>query len=228
VFSLLFITIVSLLLNGCAAVSKMALEDGSAKELESDKPIFIMSVNLRNQYKTNHQPKLTTLNVEQLKANGDKDKLNFSISEKGSKLSEDPNIGNRYLLRFQLDKGDYVIRGMTCISTGLLIYGSFFTPIHEQLTASAPGIYYLGNIDATVRQRNEESNEFKAGSSIPLIDQSVVGASGGTFDIKISDKWEQDKLDFLADFPILNSVQISKAVLPEFDRQRAQIWWEEH
>ena len=44
---------------------------------------------------------------------------------------------------------------------------------------------------ATVRERT--GNEFKAGPSLPLIDQAIAGASGGIFDVDISDRWDTDE-----------------------------------
>lgn len=85
-------------------------------------------------------------------------------------------------------------------------------------------MFYLGHINATVRKRI--GGEFKAGASIPLIDQAIAGASGGTFDIEISDQWENDKTKFLTKFPALASVEIKKSILPPFNRKRAQEWWE--
>ena len=102
----------------------------------------------------------------------------------------------------------------------------FFAPIHEELKSSEQGIYYLGNINATVRKRNE--NEFKAGPSIPLIDQAFAEASNGTFDILISDQWEVDGPEFKEAFPVLSQANIEKRILPKFDRDRAQKWWEEN
>jgi hypothetical protein len=77
-----------------------------------------------------------------------------------------------------------------------------------------------------VRERQE--NEFKAGPSIPLIDQAVAGASTGTFDIKISDNFVKDEAIFRSKFPALVGVPIRKSILPAFDRANAQKWWEAH
>src|SRR2546430_12996643 len=46
-------------------------------------------------------------------------------------------------------------------------------PLHEELTVTQPGVFYLGHVDATVRERT--GGEFKAGPSIPLIDQAEIG-----------------------------------------------------
>ena len=104
------------------------------------------------------------------------------------------------------------------------IHGSFFAPLHTTITVGEPGVYYLGHVNATVRERKGE--EFKAGPSIPLIDQAIAGASGGTFDIDITDGFDKDEALFRAKFPALAGVKITKAILPAFDRAKAQAWWQ--
>lgn len=69
-------------------------------------------------------------------------------------------------------------------------------------------------------------NEFRAGLPFPLVDQAVTGFSGGTFDVEIIDQFEKDELEFKSRFPALRDVNIQKAILPPFDRTKAQKWWE--
>jgi hypothetical protein len=124
----------------------------------------------------------------------------------------------------QLEQGEYVIRGLTGMASIFPINGFYFAPMHSKLQVTKPGIYYIGHVEASVRER--QGDEFKAGPSIPLIDQAVAGASGGTFDIEISDQWEKDEPKFRARFPVLNNVAVQKAILGPFDRAKAQQWWE--
>lgn len=218
--------LILLIMTGCASPTKMAILDDSYDISKSTNPIFLMTATLRNTYKTEYQPKLLVVYVEKAIVSGSQDRLNFTMDDKAKVESDDPDTGSTYFLRMELEPGDYVIRGLASRSSSLFIYGSFFTPIHENITADGTGVYYLGHVDATVRKR--EGNEFKAGSSIPLIDQSVAGASGGTFDIEISDQWEEYESLFRTKFSALAKVEIKKAVLPPFDRERAQQWWESH
>jgi len=81
----------------------------------------------------------------------------------------------------------------------------------------------VGHVEATVREKKGE--EFKAGPSIPLIDQAASGASTSTFDVVISDQWKTDEGNFKTRFPVLNSATIQQAILPPFDRPLAQAWW---
>ena len=70
--------------------------------------------------------------------------------------------------------------------------------------------------------------EFKAGPSIPLIDQAAAGASGGTFDVLVSDRWDVDEAIFRSTFAPLGNASVEKAILKPFDRALAQDWWEKH
>ena len=204
----------------------MPFESDSEKATEKSKPVLLMTVTLNNVYKTSHQPKLMVVHVEKPQAKDSSDRLNFTMDEKSKVESDKPEVGNNYFVRLELDPGAYKIVGMTSTSRALLINGYFFTPMHSDLVAKGSGVYYLGHVNATVRERVGE--EFKAGASIPLLDQSVIGASGGTFDVSITDEFAKDEALFRSKFPALKDVMITKNILPPFDRAKAQAWWQAH
>ncbi len=212
------------LLVGCASPTNMPALDTTY--VESEKPVFLMTATLKNNYKPSHTPKLLVVNVERDIVTGKADRLNFKMDKKAKMESDDPHTGNNYLLRMDLEAGNYVIRGLTSQSFSFPIHGMFFAPMHSEVTADGPGIYYLGHVDATVRERQGE--EFRAGAVIPLIDQAVAGASGGSFDVEISDQWVTDEQLFKSNFPALANKEVIKAILPQFDRDNAQQWWEEN
>lgn len=214
-----------LLMSGCATPTKMAFQEDS-DQVSKTKPTFLMTTTLRNTYRTSFQPKLIVVYVERDKVKGAEDRINFTMDDKAKNESDSATVGSSYLLRMELDSGEYVIRGMMGLARSFPINGFYFAPMHSKLTAAEPGVFYLGHVEATVRERIEP--EFKAGPSIPLIDQAIAGASTGTFDIEISDQWEKDGPKFLAKFPVLNGVNIQKRILPPFDRAFAQKWWEEN
>lgn len=104
------------------------------------------------------------------------------------------------------------------------VVGQFWTPLHEPLDVKAgSAVYYLGHVEARVRER--QGDEFRAGTLIPLIDQLAVGASGGTWDVAITDSFDVDEAVFRSRFAALKDVDIQKAILPPFDRAKAQAWW---
>lgn len=213
----------ALTLTGCATRTKMAFEDDTQKVTETSKPIYLMTATIKNNYKPSYQPNLIVVNVEKAGAKEAADRLNFTMDDKAVNKAVAADAGNSYLLRLELEAGRYEIRGLTSQSMSFPFVAMFFTPLHAPLDVSKPGVYYLGHVTATVRERQGE--EFKAGPSVPLIDQAVAGASSGTFDVEISDRFATDEAVFRAKFPALNGVAIQKALLPAFDRAKAQQWW---
>lgn len=215
----------SVLVTGCATRTKMAFEDESEKLTATSNPVFLMTTTVKNTYK-NYQPKILVAKLEKTGANSSEDRLNFLIDNAGKIESDSDKNGNSYLLRFQLPPGEYEFVHMFGMASSFLINGTFIVPIHSTIKSSLPGVYYLGHADATVRERVGE--EFKAGPSIPLLDQAISGASGGSFDIKFTDKWDEYEKTFRAKFKALEGVEVKKAILPPFDRAKAQTWWEKN
>lgn len=224
-FGIVALTI-CLLFAGCATTIDMPFADNSSARPDPTKAIYLMTVTMRNTYHTSYQPDLIVVNIEHSVVKSKSDRLNFEMDDQGTDETGSPKSGNVYLVRMQLDPGDYVIVGLSCLNRQFPIIANFFAPLHEKLVVTKPGIYYLGHVDATVRER--VGNEFKAGPSIPLIDQAVAGASGGTFDIAISDNWVVDQTHFDDKFPGLVGVVVNKQIMAPFDRVFAQKWWEEH
>jgi len=218
--------IFALLLTGCATRTKMAFQDDAERLTEKSKPVYLMTATIKNTYRTSFQPKLIVVHVEKPGAKEAADRLNFTMDDKAKKETDSAETGNSYLLRLELDPGKYEIRGLTSLARSFPINGFFFAPMHSDLEVKGKGVFYLGHVTATVRER--QGNEFKAGPSIPLIDQAIAGASGGTFDVAITDEFAVDEPAFRAKFPALAGVPITKAVLPAFDRAKAQKWWELH
>ncbi|WP_342617089.1 hypothetical protein [Rhodoferax sp. GW822-FHT02A01] len=214
------------MLTGCATRTKMAFESDDGKLTEKSKPVFLMTATIKNTYKTSWQPKLKVVNVEKANAKDATDRLNFTMDEKAKAESDDPAIGSNYFLRLELDPGNYEIVGMSSLASTFPINAFFFAPLHAGITVGEPGVYYLGHVNATVRER--QGDEFKAGPSIPLIDQAIAGASGGTFEIEVIDDFVKDEALFRSKFNALAGVKITKALLPTFDRAKAQAWWQAH
>ena len=216
----------AVLLAGCATRTPMAFENDTDSFDPGGKPVFLMTATFKNSYRTWFQPKAVVLHVERAGAKERKDRLNFVMDDKAKEEADTEIEGNTYLVRMALANGDYVIQGFTGFSGRFPIRGMFFAPLHADAVSAGHGVFYLGHIDATVRER--QGNEFRAGPPLPLIDQAVAGFSGGTFDVTVSDHFDTDTITFRDKFPALRDVAIQKAVLPGFDRGKAQKWWEDH
>lgn len=215
----------ALLLCGCATHTGMALRDASDRITENSRPVLLMTATLRNTYKTDFQPRLLVVHVERPRAGGSPERLDFVMDDK-ARGETDSAAGNRYLLRLPVAAGASEIAGLTGTAHRYPVTGFYFVPLYAELKVAGPGVYYLGHVDATVRPRR--GNEFPAGAPIPAPDQDIAGASGGTFDIEISDRFAADEAEFRERFPQLAGVTIHKAILPPFDRAKAQARWEAH
>lgn len=97
-------------------------------------------------------------------------------------------------------------------------------PIHEDLEVKANSVTYVSRVRGVTRKREE--GEFRSGSLIPLLDQGVSGFAHSTFDVEVSDQQEEDLKAFRSNFPALTGSDIQVEILPPFDRQRAQNWWD--
>lgn len=207
----------TLLLTGCAGPAKMPFSDETNSSIQPDKAIFLMTATIKNIHKPSHQPVVSIVSVEKGTLEKSSGNVSFKVDKKGTE-------GSTYLVRMELERGEYVMRGIFGMSSSFPIHGFFFAPVHASIVSNEPGIYYLGHVDASVRAR--QPGDFKAGSMIPLIDQAVAGASTGTFDVVISDRWATDEARFKNKFPVLKDAQIKMAILPPFDRAFAQKYWE--
>jgi hypothetical protein len=183
----------------------------------------LMTVTLKNAYHTSYQPSPIVVHMERGAADSRADRLNFKFDDQATTTSDN---GNHYFVRIPLAPGKYVMRGITGQSGIFPFHGMFFTPLHETVEIKPNSIVYLGHVDATVVERKD--GELRAGPVIPLIDQAATGFSGGTWDIRVSDEFDQDVAEFKKDFPALTNASIEREVLPAWDKQKATEWWANH
>jgi hypothetical protein len=212
-----------LLLGACATPTKMAYgPDVPAPDL-AKKQVLLLTATLKNDHKPNWQPNAHFIAFEKEEVKGAADRLNFVLDDPAKK--ETPN-GNDYLLRMELENGKYMVRGIWGLSRSFPIMGNFFMPLHIKIDSRENGVFYGGHISGTIRER--VGDEFRAGAVIPLIDQAVTGFATGTFDVKVSDRYNDDVAAFKKAFPALANTEIKKAIIPDFDRKAAQEWWEKN
>lgn len=211
-------------LTGCATPLPMALSDAAAPK--ADKVTVLMSTTLGNDFKPRYQPGLVVVHWEKPAAKEKADRLNFVPDAKAA-VPPAPGVDHKsYLLSFELDPGQYLLAAMTSQAMAFPFIGSFNTPLMQDVAFAQPGVYYLGHVQAVVRERKDD--EPRAGSTIPLIDQAVVGASGGTFDVQIEDRWAADESRFKTTFPALQKGSVVKQLLAPHDREKVHQRWEAH
>ena len=220
---LLLTLALAVLATGCATGPNMLLAEEASK-LDPSKPLFLMSVTVKNNYQERWKPRIQTVVLEKDGVDGKPEKVIFRMDGKGAIASETGDT--TYLVRFPTESLPTIVRGFNAMGSAFPIHGRYFVPLHANLGKSEAGIYYLGSIQAVIRERKD--NEFKAGPSIPLLDQAIVGASSGTFDIEISDAYDTDIALFRKTFPALKEADIMRSVLPKWDRAKAQLYWEQN
>jgi len=215
----------ALLFSGCTTDKGMAVLDNPTTVSQSGKPVYLLTVTLRNTFVPAYQPRLDAIRLQKKLPKGYSTIVLVQPDLQSRSESNSPVIGCSYLLRMELEPGEYHLLGLSCLGQSMYVNSSFFVPIQAKLTPSAPGVFYLGHIEATVRERKK--NEFRAGPLMPAQDQSVTGASGGTFEVEITDQWETDSVKFQTKFPALTGINTTKDVLPSFNRAQIQQWWDE-
>jgi hypothetical protein len=216
-------TVATLLTSGCATVYTMSPTTTTSSVDTTKNSYALMTVTLKNAYHTSYQPSPIVVNLERGAADSREDRLNFRFDDQETTTGDS---GNHYFIRLPLAPGKYVMRGITGQSGVFPFHGMFFAPLHEVVDVKPNSIVYLGHIDATVVERKD--GELRAGPVIPLIDQAATGFSGGTWDISVSDQFDNDVTAFKKDFPALSNASIDRDVLPAWDKQKATEWWASH
>jgi hypothetical protein len=212
-----------LLHSGCATRQGMAtLDDKTAAK--PTKAVYLLSVTLKNNFVPAYQPKLQSVKLQK----HDKSEYPVIIIAEVDHLSKNetlsPTTGNNYLLRLELEPGEYTILGLNSVGQSMFITSPFFTPIVARISVREPGFFYLGHINANIRER--KGDEFHAGGILPTQEQRLTGGFGGTFDVDITDQWATDQGKYQTLFPALARASVQKNTLPPFNRGRVQAWWE--
>ena len=53
---------------------------------------------------------------------------------------------------------------------------------------------------------------------IEFKDESRTGFSTGTFDVIVEDRFDEDMISFISEYPALQEVKVEKAILPQWKR----------
>jgi hypothetical protein len=201
-------------LAGCAA--NMPLTANQDTLDLSNESIALVSVKVANQYKSSYQPGMMYAFFFPEGEDGEKTHIDIKTDPV---VSEDDKY-NEYILNFSLKPGTYnfaAIWGQYQVP--LLLNATCVIPLNLKVEIKPNCVSYLGHIDAVIRKRNNDGEQ-RAGAVVPLLDQAVVGFSGGTFDVAISDQYGEDMGRFLAKYPALNNVTVEKNVLSQWVRPK--------
>lgn len=201
------------LLAGCATVRPLPLTEGMSDIRLEKESLVICTIQMANQYKFDYQPEVNHVTVVTMDK-AEKDTIVFGSTVKGM-LTPCESVEkqfNRYLISMNLPPGKYKLAYLSGISGIFPVRGSFRAVVFSDFEVGPNKVLYLGRIEATLREKKSDA-EPSAGSVFPLLDQKATGFGYGTFDIKISDKFDEDIALFKNKYPVLNQVVLEKAML---------------
>ena len=201
------------MLGGCATMKPPALNSETTAIDISKESIALLTVKISNKYRTSYQPNIKYAFVWS-DAEKDREKFSFSVDEKYKEVEDS---FNEYLISFQLPAGRYKLRELFAQSGLFPFIGTFSVPLYSSFSIEPQKIIYLGHIEAAIIERTDDEL-LRAGPVIPLIDQAVTGASGGTFVIKITDLYEKDINLFQQKYPYLAKHQVENLTLPQWNQ----------
>lgn len=193
----------SLILGGCATMREAPISSKTTTVDTSKESIAFMTLRVANQKNVSYQPDMKYAYVSENRT-GDKNKYSFKIEAPTHKVDY---LFNEYVISISVQPGEYVLRNLYGQSGFFPVIGSFDIPMYKKISIPANQVIYLGHIDATVVDRTSD-DQLRAGSVLPLIDQAVVGASGGTFKIDIQDKFDVDTAYIRDKYPAFKAVNI--------------------
>ncbi|NGY06353.1 hypothetical protein, partial [Solimonas terrae] len=210
------------LLSACATVNTMAVDKKTHDVDVSTKSIVLLSLDVSHLDSTYYVPRANVIRLQTPGAKEKADRQNFKIDSDG--MTSTATGHNSYLLRLSLKPGRYEVMDVFGDTGRFPFHGFFSVPLLLDIDVPAKSVIYMGRIAAVLRPR--QGNEFRAGSVVPLLDQAVTGVSNGTFDVAVSDASQTDIPMMRAMFPSLKTADIRTVMLPAFDRDKVQQWWE--
>ena len=212
---------VCLIATGCATVNPMAFDKKSTSIDTKEKSVVLMTIDVSRSDGSRFVPEPFVAKFEKPGAQNKDDRQNFRFSTDDSVQENGHSV---YLIRVALAPGDYKLGDVTGMARAFPINGVFVVPLGLDIKVKPNSVSYVGRVTAKLRDR--VGGEFRAGPLLPLIDQSIAGMSGSTWDVSTDNMAEKDLAGFRATFPVLNNITIDTAPLPAFDRAAAQRLWD--
>jgi hypothetical protein len=208
----------AVLLGGCAVPPYMPLADGNS-DAYTTKPLYLMTVVLRNEQSPRYQPRVTDVVVHRNNGSAKPDEQKFRLDDKAAIPAAGKEGSETFLIRFTADAGS-TVAGVNALAKAFPIVADYYLPLYVPIPDAAPGVHYLGSVRGVIRERKE--GDAPAGHMFPAITQAIAGASSGTFDVEINDSYDSDVEMFKAAYPALKEVPVTKRLLPAWDRGKAR------
>lgn len=209
-------------LSGCVTTAPMAFNKQTSQLDTTSKSIVLVTLDVSRKDESRFQPKPVAIRAKPPGSKQVRDVRNFKLNPKNDAIKEDGR--DVYLVRMALEPGQYRLQDIFGMAGAFPINCALDIPLQLDFNLAPGTIAYAGRIKAVWRKR--EGNEFRAGPVLPLLDQSICGASDGTFDVEVMNAADKDIALFKNNFSVLNGANITTQTLPPFDKERARQWWD--
>jgi hypothetical protein len=211
-----------LVLSGCASKLPMAIDSETQTLDLSDKSVLLLMVDIERKEESRFKPTPNFMVIGKLDSDGNSvDRKIQNVDDDGEfEISDDKT---RYLFRIPAAEGTASLPHIYGQARAFPIIGQFSLPVGMDVPVKNGSVIYLGRLEAVLRPR--EDNEYRAGPVIPLLDQSLSGMSGGTFDIKLVDRSDEDLPLIRKAYPVLANTPIETRLLPIPDRDFLDRQW---
>lgn len=204
--------------TGCATMKPMALsKELQTVPIDAQQSLALAAVKVGNVYKTGQQPHIKDVRVKGTGA--DAKELAFTVPGPWRASPDEKDQFEEILVSLALPPGEYEMIGVRVAAGSFLMPGNGMVPVNATFHVPAGKAVYLGRVEAVRRER--KGDEPRAGPVIPLIDQSVTGFSGGTFDVKLFDGYDHDLPLMRTEYPALQNVTVEKAFMVRKAAQQA-------
>ena len=213
---LFFIACSVFVMFGCG--HNMALTKGQSDINITKNSIALLSVKISNQVKPKYQLDIVGALICPVSERCGHGTVKYYHKTNSSyRINFEENRFTEYLLSYELESGAYNFHSIAGVYDHFPITGGGPVPLNFEIMIEPNSIIYLGHLDIVMRAKKNDS-EISAGSVVPLIDQALVGASSGTYDVIVEDKYDEDIKLFRAEYPALQKAKIEKAILPKWIR----------
>lgn len=127
---------------------------------------------------------------------------------------------NEALILMRLAPGQYRLNRLWGYAGHVLVQAEMNYAVQADFVVPPQAVVYLGHLDVVNKERTNKDDQ-ATGLVIPLIPQAVAGFSGGTLDVRLSDRYERDINWLKSEYPVTKNVSVVRAALPAIYLERA-------
>lgn len=201
------------LLAGCAS----SLDKSATSVDLSEKSLVVVSAKFKNSYRPAFPARALRLSFKKLASPAETpaqaSSQTATVSEQLMSTAEYLAAeGDEALFVLQLKPGRYEIDRILGSARYGILAGAIDFSVKAPFEVAPQAATYLGHIDITNVERKNSSDQ-ASGHPLSLIDQAASGLSGGTLEIRLSDRFESDIHKTRAAYVALQKIEFIRAPL---------------